>query len=203
MDNHVIPASQLQFKGERYLHRLARRLYLRGDINEFDMEETVEDLDLIAEGPSNGEWIELHLQTPGGDVHAGLEFIKAMKRAQKNGWKIRGIVDGVAMSMGFNILQYCDERIMSPGDMLMAHGVVMFSFFGQKDERDGKAELILLEYWKNFFVDHIVGRKTKGMDSEIVEKEQERWSKILEDKVYTFFNPTEALSENLIDRIEK
>ena len=191
------------YNGERFLRRAARRLYLRGELCSYEeglTSELIEDFDILSMQDGNGEWISLHLQTIGGDVHAGLEIIKAIKRAQAKGWKVRGVVDGVAMSMGFIILQFCDERVMGRGDIVMAHGITI-SVFG-KDQKDLKLDASLLEYWKQYFVEQIVSRKTAGLSVEKKDEETARWDIIMEDSTHALFTTEQAMEECLIDRID-
>ena len=64
-----------------------------------------EKLQEIPEGVS----IELHINSNGGSVKEGVAIYNLLK--QKENHKV-GIVDGVAHSVAFLILQACDERQM-------------------------------------------------------------------------------------------
>lgn len=67
--------------------------------------------------------INLNLDTPGGDVEEGYVIIHALEAAHKAGITSSCKVDGDAASMGFLILQSCDERLMTKRSNLMAHEV--------------------------------------------------------------------------------
>ena len=57
--------------------------------------------------------IELHINSNGGSVKEGVTIYNLLKQS---GSHVKGIVDGVAYSVAFVILQACDERIMGVGD---------------------------------------------------------------------------------------
>lgn len=63
----------------------------------------------------------LLIDSPGGEVFSGLEFIKFMERLEKQGVRTHCVVDGMAASMGFVILQACSSRLMTTRSVLMAH----------------------------------------------------------------------------------
>ena len=64
--------------------------------------------------------VYLYLDTPGGDVMAGLYLINYMKALQENRIKIDCVVN-TAISMGFVILQQCSTRYVLPHSTLMQH----------------------------------------------------------------------------------
>lgn len=64
-----------------------------------------------------GEPVYLFLDTPGGDIEAGMDFInfaKSLNREVKT-------ITSFAASMGFMMAQQLDERLILPGGILMAH----------------------------------------------------------------------------------
>lgn len=78
-----------------------------------------EKLQEIPEGVS----IELHINSNGGSVKEGVAIYNLLK--QKENHKV-GIVDGVAHSVAFLILQACDERQMCLGTTAMIHNMWMY-----------------------------------------------------------------------------
>jgi ATP-dependent Clp protease protease subunit len=62
----------------------------------------------------------LYLITPGGSVTDGMQIIQTMKALEKSGKKIICIAN-VALSMGFVILQYCNERVILQSSIVMQH----------------------------------------------------------------------------------
>lgn len=60
----------------------------------------------------------LELNTPGGSVPAGFELAKKIEEAKV---PVVCVVDGMAASMGFYILQSCPLRVMTARSMLMIH----------------------------------------------------------------------------------
>lgn len=71
----------------------------------------------------DGQTIELHINSNGGSVKEGVAIYNLLK--QKSNHKI-GIVDGVAHSVAFLILQACDERKMCLGTTALVHNMWMY-----------------------------------------------------------------------------
>lgn len=71
----------------------------------------------------DGQAIELHINSNGGSVKEGVAIYNLLK--QKSNHKI-GIVDGVAHSVAFLILQACDERRMCLGTTALIHNMWMY-----------------------------------------------------------------------------
>jgi len=66
----------------------------------------------------------LDINTPGGSVGEGFELEKALEATPA---KIYCVVDGDAYSMGFFMLQSCQNRIMTKRSSLMAHEPLMMT----------------------------------------------------------------------------
>jgi ATP-dependent protease ClpP protease subunit len=65
------------------------------------------------------------INSPGGSVFAGWQFINAMKAVQSRGVKIRCTVTTMAASMAFQIFAACDERYAYKYSTLLWHPVRM------------------------------------------------------------------------------
>lgn len=65
--------------------------------------------------------INIVINTPGGQVYAGQKFIQTMVMAKSRGTRISCVVTGMAASMGFQILSYCDRRFIMENSMLLWH----------------------------------------------------------------------------------
>lgn len=63
----------------------------------------------LAGGKRNGS-IDMVINSPGGSVVAGFEFVSLMNALQAKGWTFRCYVYHVAASMAFQILNQCNER---------------------------------------------------------------------------------------------
>jgi ATP-dependent protease ClpP protease subunit len=63
------------------------------------------------------------IDSPGGEVFAGLEMIEAMRAAERAGTQVICTADGLAASMGFVLLQSCSVRLMTKRTALMAHEI--------------------------------------------------------------------------------
>ncbi|WYK04396.1 head maturation protease, ClpP-related [Cereibacter sphaeroides f. sp. denitrificans] len=79
-----------------------------------------------------GKTIEVHLNTPGGEVFDGLAIANAIEPARA---KTVGIVDGLAASMGSVIFMACSERVMPENSFLMVHNPSSFAWGEAKDLR--------------------------------------------------------------------
>lgn len=62
--------------------------------------------------------ILLEIDSPGGAVFAGMRLAKAIERSPV---PVHCIVDGVALSMGYYLLQSCNTRVMTQRSVLMLH----------------------------------------------------------------------------------
>lgn len=70
-----------------------------------------------------GNEIELHINSNGGEVKEGVAIYNILS---SSGRKITGIVDGVAHSVAFLILQACDTRKMCLGTTALIHDMWMY-----------------------------------------------------------------------------
>lgn len=77
----------------------------------------------LAEG---GNTIDLVINSPGGSVVAGFEFVSLMNALQDKGYKFNCYVYHVAASMAFQILLQCDERHTLNGAFLLWHRARVF-----------------------------------------------------------------------------
>jgi len=99
-----------------------------GDFNwqtwEYDDSETSAKFfaEKLQEIPGGNE-IELHINSNGGSVKEGVAIYNLLKQCTNH--KV-GIVDGVAHSVAFLILQSCDERKMCLGTTALIHEMWMY-----------------------------------------------------------------------------
>jgi ATP-dependent Clp protease protease subunit len=68
--------------------------------------------------------IYIYINSPGGNVNAGLEIINYIKSLQNRGKQINCIAHN-AMSMAFVIFQYCSERYILYSSSLMQHQMTL------------------------------------------------------------------------------
>lgn len=71
----------------------------------------------------DGQEIELHINSNGGSVKEGVAIYNLLKQKQNHK---TGIVDGVAHSVAFLILQACDTRKMCLGTTALIHNMWMY-----------------------------------------------------------------------------
>lgn len=67
--------------------------------------------------------INIVIDSPGGSVYAGWHFISAMKQVQAAGVTLDCYVDGMAASMAFQILSFCNGKYSLPYSTLLWHPV--------------------------------------------------------------------------------
>lgn len=99
-----------------------------GDFNwqtwEYDDSETSAKFfaEKLQEIPAGNE-IELHINSNGGSVKEGVAIYNLLKQSENHK---TGIVDGVAHSVAFLILQACDTRKMCLGTTALVHEMWMY-----------------------------------------------------------------------------
>jgi ATP-dependent protease ClpP protease subunit len=76
----------------------------------------------------------LIIQSPGGSVGAGALLIKDIQREQQQGTKVICVAVNDAHSMAFDILSFCDVRLMTPHTLSVVHKAAASIL----DERDGR-----------------------------------------------------------------
>lgn len=162
--------------------------------------EYCQDLDFLRFNGTTS--VTIIITSPGGSISAGLSIIDAIRSLQREGAKVTGVVRGEAQSMGFNILQACDTRIMSQGSILMAHGVTS-GMLG--DQKEHEAAQKLLKYWREHIAAMIALRvKTFHIGKETFYNEItsiEYWDKLMKDSTPVFYTPYEALELGLVDQV--
>jgi ATP-dependent Clp protease protease subunit len=68
----------------------------------------------------NTDELFVFISTPGGSVTSGYQIVQTMKALEEKGVKIT-CISNVALSMGFVVTQYCQERLVMPSSILMQH----------------------------------------------------------------------------------
>ena len=132
--------------------------------------------------------IDMAINSGGGGVHLGLEFVEEMKSLKAKGYKINCYVRN-AYSMGFIILQYCDKRIGSENSTYMHH-LVQVGFGRPKRTEHNKKLFKALDFFDKLVLDEI--SKRKGIDP------KKFFEIYKEDKWWT---AKEALEAGIIDEI--
>ena len=98
----------------------------KGDFNwkTWDYEESETSAkyfrDRLEEIP-DGDTIELHVNSAGGEVGEGVTIYNLLRQKSKTGSKIIGYVDGTAYSVAMNIVMACDEIHMGLGTSMFLH----------------------------------------------------------------------------------
>ncbi len=91
-----------------------------GDFSVEDLAPVQAKFDELVSG--GAKVVVFRINSYGGSVRAGLDFIQAVDEARKRGVRTECVVDYKAMSMGFVFLQAaCDVRIMTTRSILLAH----------------------------------------------------------------------------------
>jgi len=84
---------------------------------------TIPLVDKIISQSNDGTTITLIINSPGGEVNAGLYLLNAMKLAQARGANFRCITTGLSASMALQIFAKCDSRYALPNSFLLYHPV--------------------------------------------------------------------------------
>ncbi|MGN0484895.1 MAG: head maturation protease, ClpP-related [Lachnospiraceae bacterium] len=131
-----------------------------------------------------GQPIEIHINSNGGSVKEGVAIYNLIK--QKANHKI-GIVDGVAHSVAFLILQACDERKMCLGTTALVHNMWMRCAGNSTQLRKYADDLDdMMEANRQVFLERAT--ITEDELKQIMEAE-------------TYLTPSKALEYGLIDEI--
>lgn len=133
--------------------------------------------------------IDVAINSGGGSVHLGLEFIEEMKSLKDKGYKFNCWVRN-AYSMGFIILQYCDHRIGSSNSTYMHH-LVQVGFGRPKRTEKNKKLFKSLDFFDNLVLDEI--SKRMGV-------KPKKFFEIYKDDKW--WGAKDALKANIIDEIK-
>ena len=160
-----------------------------GAVNNYNAERVLKDFKDAEINNRVDKVIDLAINSGGGGVHVGLEFIEEMKSLKAKGYKINCYVRN-AYSMGFIILQYCDHRIGSENSTYMHH--LVQPGFGRPERTEHNKKLFkALDFFDNLILDEIA-KKMKIDPKKFFES-------IKEDK---WWDAKKALKENIIDEIQ-
>ena len=172
------------------------RLYLYDDVTEYgdfdwetwDYKESETSAKYFAEKLGeipDGQTIELHINSNGGSVKEGVAIYNLLK--QKQSHKI-GIVDGVAHSVAFLVLQACDERKMCLGTTALIHNMWTYCYGNAAQLRKFADDLdAMMEANRQVFLER--ANITEDELKSLMEQE-------------TYLTPDKALEYGLIDVIE-
>ena len=129
--------------------------------------------------------VELHINSNGGSVKEGVTIYNLLKQS---GCKVRGIVDGVAYSVAFVILQACDERIMGVGTTALIHEPWVETSGNAKELRKTADDLDVLT------------ASNRKIFLERSNLEEQQLADLMEAE--TFLTPDDCLEYGLIDKVE-
>lgn len=132
----------------------------------------------------DGQTVELHINSNGGSVKEGVAIYNLLK--QKENSKV-GIVDGVAHSVAFLILQACGTRKMCLGTTALIHNMWMYCSGNATQLRKYADDLDdMMEANRQVFME-----RAKISEDELKE--------LMENE--TYLTPDKALEYGLIDEI--
>ena len=187
----VLGVSIFGFKSIERNETLVSRFDIEiGEVDYYGAEDVIKTFKKAELAHKISKVITMGINSPGGSVHMGLEFIGEMKTLQAKGYKIKCYVRN-AYSMGFVILQFCNERIGTPSSTYMHH---LTSVNGKRpDKRTDKNKKLFkaLDFFDNLMLDDLAERlKTDPKKFMELIKEDKWWG------------AKEALKHNIIDKIE-
>ena len=133
--------------------------------------------------------IDIVINSGGGSVHIGLEYIEEMKVLKEKGYHLNCYARN-AYSMGFIILQYCDTRIGSSNSTYMHH-LTQVGWGRPKRSEHNKQLFKALDFFDKLVLNEIA-KKMKVDPDKFFEK-------IKEDK---WWNAKDALKDGILDKIE-
>jgi ATP-dependent protease ClpP protease subunit len=160
-----------------------------GAVNYLNAEEVLKKFKRAEISNRKDKVIDVAINSGGGSVHLGLEFIEEMKSLKDKGYKFNCYVRN-AYSMGFIILQYCDHRIGSSNSTYMHHLVQIGWGRPERTERNKKL-FKSLDFFDNLVLDEI--SKRMGIDPK-------KFFEIYKDDKW--WGAKDALKANIIDEIK-
>jgi len=130
--------------------------------------------------------IKLIIDSPGGSVYTGFQFIAQMKALQAQGTVIKCFVPGLAASMAFHILVHCDERTVLQESALLWH----------------RARVFVMMAALTAPVSAALARDLQQVDDHILRDVRGALSKDLDDReiVYHFEHETLHIGRDLCDK---
>lgn len=140
------------------------------------------------------EPITVVINTPGGEVVAGLDIVSQIRALQRAGIEVRGHVMGDAASMGAVVLAACSVRSMTSLSRLMWHGIVSFSFGDATDMRSQQRELDRMTATIAAILTATAKPGTRFANKAWVRK-------TMAEKRPTWIYPEEALVAGLVDEV--
>ena len=161
-----------------------------GEVDYYGGEEIIKSFKKAELEHKKDKVITMGINSPGGSVHMGLEFIGEMKTLQNKGYKIKCYVRN-AYSMGFVILQFCDERIGAPTSTYMHH---LTSVNGKRPDKRTKKNAKLFKAL-DFFDNHMLEDISKRL-----KMDPKKFMKLIKED--NWWGAKAALKANIIDRIE-
>jgi len=133
--------------------------------------------------------IDVAINSGGGSVHLGLEFIEEMKSLKDKGYKFNCYVRN-AYSMGFIILQYCDHRIGSSNSTYMHH-LVQVGYGRPARTEKNKKLFKSLDFFDNLVLEEISKR---------MKVDPKKFFEVYKDDKW--WGAKDALKANIIDEIK-
>lgn len=132
--------------------RYVPKITFESDVSEESVNITIDLLDQANKG--GAETIVIEFDTPGGSVMDGIRLAKAIEQSKA---PVVCVVDGMAASMGFYLLQSCHTRIMTKRSVLMAHEPAIGGQMHGKEHQ--YAEIAdLLKKLNRAMCEHMAGR---------------------------------------------
>jgi len=101
-----------------------RTIVLNGVISDNIAGPMLNAMDALAK---TGKDIDIIISSPGGSVIAGSFLVDKMVQLKSEGVHFRCFVRGLAASMAFQLLLFCDERYSTPHSFLLWHPVRIFA----------------------------------------------------------------------------
>lgn len=160
---------------------------LSDEVNGNSVGDTVSQLRGLKE---TKEPIYLFMDTPGGSIQSGLELIEALKGSSR---QIKTITS-FAASMGFQIVQNANERLILKNGVLMAHkarGQVDGEFGGKgPSQMDNR-----LNFWKQRLQDLDIQTVNRSNGKQTIESYQNAYENEL------WLTGTQAVEQGYADRV--
>ena len=160
-----------------------------GAVNYLNAEEVLKKFKRAEINNLEDKVIDMAINSGGGSVHIGLEFIEEMKSLKAKGYKFNCYTRN-AYSMGFIILQYCDHRVGSSNSTYMHH--LVQTGWGRPERTDKNKKLFKsLDFFDKLVLDEISKR---------MKVDPKKFFKLIKED--NWWDAKKALKDNIIDEIK-
>lgn len=146
---------------------------------------------VVLEETTDIRYINLFLNSPGGDAFSGLALADQIERARRKGFDITVHASGIIASAAVPVFAVCNRRYAAPGTIFMVHEAALWKWPGRETASDIRSQNDLMVLLRDRYIGKLVANS--GL-------KKEEWEEL--EKKTTWFSAEKALEWGLVDKIE-